>query len=297
MGEDAGLDSSGWELISNRPDAFGGSFHAILCSPNGTATCTWSFPDNVRNSDGELGDQGSSGWSYSVYAWIPNVVQNEFTDSAGSYLDSAGMPYPRTQDATYTITYKTGANTTTTDTITVDQSVAGNQGKWVLLGASYFDVVSVALSNIAQPDSTGVDSTGALTGVASQEGYVVADAIMIVPDTMGAFGYCTPVAEVTDTAGQLDATGIFAVNAANGRVLKFDIPAAVVPNTDSSGSIAPIAKVDWIYPDVRHSLTVTGSADADQPSLGPMGASPTYSYSSSNGGRLYIACLAARCSV
>ena len=67
---------------------------------------------------------------------------------------------------------------TTTQEVKVDQDDPTNQGKWVQLGGSYFNVSQVALSNLSA-------STTAVS--------VVADAVMIVPDTIGAFSYSTPV--------------------------------------------------------------------------------------------------------
>ncbi len=212
----------------------------------------------------------AAGLSYSVFAWIPAMLAGDQS---------------RNQAATYQITYQTGTGTAT-DTVYVDQTAS--PGQWTQVGGSYFNVSQVEVTN-------AVNSAGALDS-AGLPVCVVADAVMIVPDTMGAFGYCTPVANV-DSSGQTPATAIYAANS-SGRMLRFEIPPGWDPTLQTSlaeldgDCTAPVGKVDWYYPDVRHALQVTGSGDADQPSMGSLSASPAFSsltQTTGSGGSLYIA--------
>ena len=271
LGEDsAGLQTAGWQEIANRVDAFGGNFNAVQCNIAGDHISTWNFVQvnsaggtntPLRNLDGEVPVQGSGaagtanwqGWSYSVYAWIPNYIPGEFIDSNGNnqcVVDTAGDEgyYPRSQMATYTINYQTAPDSVASDRIMIDQSDSSNWGRWVKLGSSYFDVMNVQLSN---SDSTGNPS------------YVAADAVMIMPDTMAAFGYCTPVVSNTSDSTVSD-PGVFALNYA-GRVLKFEMQTNSLFNSTAYPFAAPPGQVDWIYPDIRHVFQVTGSQVADQP--------------------------------
>lgn len=249
----------GWQVESPR-EAFGGKFHYIRCVGTGGAvrTSTWTF-DEARRKKAEPG--GVEGLSYAVYAWMPAKTTGDLA---------------RALDATYTITYATAANPAATAVVKIDQDSASNQGRWVRIGSSYFNVSSVSLSNITQtlkPGKTANDYC------------VVADAVMIVPDTIEAFTYSSPVVNIQGDWEPAPGSGgsrplarrVFAATA-SGRILSFNL----LPGTIGD----PVATLNWIYPKVRTTLQVTGLADADAPSLGTIGASPAYD--NQNNGRLFI---------
>lgn len=248
-----------WTETVNRRDAYGGKFLSItpVSSGGNPESMVWDFPIDKRQEGGE--PSGSlEGWSYAVYAWIPAQL---------------GGDLPRIDDAVYTITYQkyesTGVTNATTR-VTVDQSRPRNQGRWVRLGSSYFNVSRVTLSDGTNMKDENGDPIPAGSRV------VVADAVMIVPETVGAFGYCTPVTDAPDSVS--NANMVFAVNGAGGRVIAFD----VFTQKLNSG----IGRVKWIYPKVRTKLVASSQADMDQPSLGECGSSPAYW---ADGDRLYVA--------
>lgn len=248
------LMAGGWTAAAPR-EAFGGKFHWVNCATEASPqpdrkTVVWDFPTDKRQLAGE---PALDGWSYAVYAWVPARL---------------GGDKARISDATYTITYQkysSGGAITDTVEVKVDQSLAANQGRWVKLGSSYFNVSAVSLSNLTK--TPGIDTS---------QFCVVADAVRIIPETIEAFGYSTPVVDVEAPGGVFGGdvvNNIFVGNSA-GRMLAFTaLPAE-----------SPIGRVKWIYPKVRSTLVVTGQADMDAPSMGEIAASPVYA-----NGRLYIA--------
>ncbi|MHB9038466.1 MAG: hypothetical protein ACYC64_17580 [Armatimonadota bacterium] len=250
--------------IRGRADAFGGDIQYT----SGSAPMRWSFTDlNLSRDSGRNG----AGWSYAVYAWIPPPGDGE--------------PDLRTLGK-YTISYTNSSGGLSSSTVTVDQSSAENQGKWVKLGSSYFNVSEVNLGKVEK-------ATGTPSG-----SIVVADAVMIVPDTIGAFSYCSPVAnlaanleEYPDTEGTFTSTvgdnmfadAVYAVTA-TGRALSFK----AMGGGGTAG--ARLCYTNWVYPAIRNKQQVTGDADADKPAMGAIGASPTF-HKGSTGGRLFIAAL------
>jgi len=238
---------SGW-TASNPAEVFGGIYHfvpGVATNSAVTSPVIWNFDLAAR----QLGGEPSEGWSYAVYAWIPARTSDE-----GSLL--------RAQDATYTITYDDGSTATAATQVKVNQALLDNQGKWVKIGSSFFNVQSVRLDN----------TVGVLASGKTPSNYcVTADAVMIVPETIDAFGYCSPVVNVeefyTGTVKN-NATQVYCTTA-SGRAIAFQ--------TWASSLTEPIGMVKWIYPKVRNVRNITGEADMDRPSMGQMGASPAYS--------------------
>ena len=245
------------DLTSNklRNDAFGGQYQWVQLS-TGPGDMTWDFSNKVSKT-GALG--GSR--SYSVYAWIPVAKGDEL---------------PRITDAQYTITYdggKTGAAPP------VNQKLVANQGSWVKLG-TWFGVQSVSLST-----KKGANDPA--------DSCVVADAVMIVPDTIGAFSYCTAATDVAldaDKIYQQDpgfrATAAFASTALAGRLVCFDLQQSLsnAANGDAVGY------VKWIYPTIRSTNVITDpntNKGGDQPDMGSVGASPTF-YEGQNKKMVYL---------
>ena len=235
---------SGWTEITGREDAFGGQFLTATCAKNGGTTVNWDFSSNLNLIAEPVGD----GYPYSVYAWIP--------------AQAGGSP-----DATYTITYVTqsaGSVSSGTATVHVDQSSIDNQGRWVKLGSSYFNVSKVTLSNSSAQDSPTSYS-------------VFADAVMIVPDSIESFGYCTPV--VQSSSSDITVQDVYAVTS-NGRMIDM---AAI-------GSKTGLGRLNWVYPKLRTKLTISGTSDQEQDALGEVGASLAYgSKTTSSGDALYVA--------
>lgn len=238
-----------------RNDAFGGRF-AWTLSGSGDSM-VWDFgaknlsmtrPDNIE------------GWSYNVYVWIP--VSKGFENAAsGNSL--------RTKGASYKVTYN-GANSAT---VHVDQASQSNQGKWVKLG-TYFNPEKVELD---PANSVGTNA------------YVVADAVMAVPDTIGSFGYSSPAVDIGKALDEYDAsdlaTRVFACTADQGRLLCFDL------SKSGSGNIPGAGAVSWVYPEIRTKKVISNpntNEGGDQPSLGQVGASPTYYVSNTGSGRVYL---------
>lgn len=228
-------------------EAFGGEYHIVPCSESDSApdAVVWNFTEQLRKNNG---GEPSEGLVYAVYVWIP---------------PAQGETRPRARDATYTITYVGSSGSTVTAEVRLDQSSVDNQGKWVQLGSSYFNVSKVALSTKTKQVESGRTAADYV---------VVADACMIVPSTIGAFGYCTPVVDIDSDPNPPApsptplASNVFVVSA-NGRALAFY---AGVTNTNKIGTLK------WIYPKVRTTAKVTGDADIDDPDMGEMGASPAY---------------------
>ncbi len=239
--ENEGLPMAGGWNASGPALAYGGINHYTSCvSDSGNASAvTWTFdPTADRVPAGEP----AGGLSYSVSAWIP----------------PPGSEGQRAPDATYTITFA-GSSGTTSQTVKVDQSDPTNQGKWVQIGGSYFNVSQVALSNLSASASVSV----------------VADAVMIVPDTIGAFSYSTPVADTNPADAVPTAENVYAASS-NGRVLGFSSMPAM-------GNYS--AHLNWIYPGVRTTLN-SGIDSEDKPSLGQIGSSLSLDL---NNERLYVA--------
>jgi outer membrane protein assembly factor BamB len=246
---------AGW-TPEQRGTAFGGKFHRVSCVPeSGTpTTVTWEFNRTTatgKNARQVAGEPVNGGWWYSVYAWIPPKTT---TDPL------------RARDATYTIDAE-GA--TTAAEVRIDQGLASNQGRWVKLGGSYYKVNSVTLTNVTRA-LFGRENAGDFS--------VVADAVMIVPETIGPFTYSSPVVNVENAATDIGSR-VYVVTAA-GRALSFDLQPPVAPDD------LPIGQCNWIYPSVRAS---DSAQDEDAPGLGYVGASPTFE--KANDGTLYIASL------
>ena len=212
---------TGWIRVSS-DHAFGTGYDA------GTGTMSWDFSDSVRKT---TEDGKGDGWSYSVFAWVPPVSSSE----------SGIRGY-----AKYKISYDGDSVS-----VNINQADLGNQGKWVQLGSSYFNVSGVTM------EKTSGD-------------IVVADAVMIVPDTIGSFSYSSPAADINKSLCTSpfddgdEANSIYAVTAA-GRVLSFEACPTAVDQTKK------LCKVNWVYPDIRHKKEVTGSDDAGEDPLGEVG--------------------------
>ncbi|MCX6345866.1 MAG: hypothetical protein NT018_12480 [Armatimonadetes bacterium] len=248
-----------------RNDAFGGQFRWAECTaadPAADKQMTWDFNPFTSKTGQPLVD----GWSYNVFVWIPVV-------KAGT---EGGKT--RATDANYTIYHHGG-----TTTIKVNQRLRVNQGRWVRLGA-FFNVTRLELSS---------KTTDMTTGKSEKDYCVVADAAMIVPETVGPFGYSSvatdvelSVDEFPSATGKQLATRAYACTATEGRLMSFNLE-------DSKPSNGNIGKVDWFYPAIRTKYNITdpnNNTGGDQPSLGSVGASATY-YNNVDKERVYIATL------
>lgn len=265
-----------WKPVTNRADAFGGSFRYLECVDTANAatadTCTWNFSSDDRL----LGrPDNTEGLAYAIYAWLPGP---------GGTGDKQ-----RSMTAIYEITYedKNGAQITTPVTVQVDQSIIKNQGTWVRIGSSYFNPSKVVLKNTAtpvKPPATGANaaSTNGIVNplaVGPSDYAVVADAVMFVPDTVEGLGYNSPVTDeekLTSGAGTAVAKHVYAMTV-NGRAMAFDV--------ETKDKSKAIGKLTWMYPSVR-TKRAPGASDVDQPDWGDIGASPAYSL-----GRLYVSTL------
>lgn len=231
-------------------DSFGGICHATTAADPANAgeirKVEWRFDDNDRKLAGE---PVTDGWSYSVYAWIPGPVS---------------ATADRVTDALYTITYENAAGSKVDAEVKLDQSDTANHGRWVKLGSSYFNVSKVTLSNATTVHKSNASSFK-----------VVADAVMIVPDSIDAFSYSTPVwNEEGDPAGRIFVAGT------SGRILSFSL-------MQNGNPALRAGTVKFIYPAVRTSRRITGQADMDKPGLGPISAS--LAYRQVDGKRLFAA--------
>ena len=242
MSETEAGASGGWketpELPSDpgRYDAFGGTFVSANATAVGSDADTLTYDISRTNSDpGEDAGSGSSGAMYAVYAWLPG--------------QAPGDP-PRSRDAAYGITsYDPSTGGTKTVWVRVDQSDQSdvppnvpkledpNVGRWVRLGGSYWNPEKVVISTESQ--------IGDVTRV------VEADAIMVVPDDIGAFSYSTPVT---------DGLRVFIGNT-NGRVYAFRL------SRPSSANRA--AKLLWTYPPVQ---TRNPASNPDESAAAPFGS-------------------------
>lgn len=242
-GDESAIQAGTWDRVGDRSDAFGGGFSTSVCQDSATATnnITWNFPDTERQNAGEPAGT-NAGLAYAVYAWIP--VQ-------------AGSEKARIPDATYTITYM-GSSSVTSAQVQVDQSSLANQGRWVQLGTSYFNVQSVSLSV-----GTGAHNYSQNAGTTPADYNVVADAVMIVPESIGPFSYSTVI---TDAGSTGIARKVMAANS-QGRVVGFDALGLITSHN---------AKTYWIYPQVRQTIAPTAGSAADSPSWGEIGASPAF---------------------
>lgn len=289
LGEKEAIREGAWNTHDLRPDAFGGSFDWAQCSSTQSAKMTWNFTDDLRKQGGEPTTASSGnvpGWSYSVYAWVPVHVGSDMNGKA------------RVSDAVYTITYLGEGGGETTATVRVDQASLANQGRWVKLGGSYFNVRSVSLSNVTSaqvvapvppgdippgdepPPPAPAQPAGSPTaqgGDPSAFG-VVADAVMIVPESIGEFSYSTVVTDAPSIDG--NANNVYVANT-DGRILSFDVRTQLLASR--------IARVKWIYPRVRSTLVITASEGYDDRALGEVGASLTFFRGSDGGPRLIAA--------
>jgi outer membrane protein assembly factor BamB len=204
----------------------------------------WDF-DRVR--DDARGGSTGDGWAYAIYAWMPPMRSGEAARTTVKYI----INHQGSKDSV---------------DVKINQALPENQGRWVKIGSSYFNVDFVTM--------------------------------MIVPDTIGPFGYCSPIADVgaplekyPTTEGTYNAIGggdiladhIYVVTS-NGRALSF-----AAGGSDKS-EVDPDRKclVEWVYPAIRTSKSVTGSGTDDMPSMGQIGASPAY-YDGPTGKLLFIA--------
>lgn len=249
------LAANGW--VAQPADAFGGKYHYVACQSDDTnaRTVEWTFDDDVRKAAGE--PSGDLGWAYSVYVWLPAVQPAET---------------PRTTKAGYTITYTGPDGKPATTKISVDQSNADNQGKWVRLGSSFFNVSKVSLDNVKAPSVPAIPNEPAASTY-----HVVADAVMIVPDTIDSFSYSTPVWNGKTDAG----ARIFAASV-SGRVLGFT-PVQEGDHAYKAGT------VKWIFPEVRTKRQPGGEADMDKTPFGQIAASPSFAPGSGGPDRLFVA--------
>lgn len=160
----------------------------------------------TQNSDSDSVVYSFSGLEhlyYNVYAWIPGPV----TSSS------------RVPDARYTIT--SGSTSVTTQ---VDQADQG--GAWANLTVNA--PIHSADGTIKVTLSSRTGQSGNLT--------VVADAIRVIPATIGGFGYCSPTVEKVDAS----AGRIYCANA-SGRIMALE----------AAGQDGYWTKTIWIYPAVR----------------------------------------------
>ncbi|MCE5315703.1 MAG: hypothetical protein ABFD49_07930 [Armatimonadota bacterium] len=232
-----GDPASVWVNASGLDEAFGGN---MAYTTNSSAIpMRWDFGTHRENTRYNEGNINGEGWAYSVYVWIPPATSESITRGTG----------------TYTITSENDPVS-----VKVDQSDVSNQGRWVQIGNSYFNVKQVSLEK-SYSDTT----------------MIVADAVMIVPNTIGSFGYSSPVVDVTkkigDTSVSGTATKVFAVTE-TGRALCFNAagttPAAGITSDEA------LCMVNWIYPRIRNTKSVTGSDTADADPMDSVGATPAY---------------------
>lgn len=257
VGDGTATKSGTWNEVLDRPDAFGGKFSWADCEDASAAAgkIEWKFPANVREAAGQPGGGSggsTAGWAYAVYAWIPV---------------RSGADKPRIHDATYTIYYYDNGGNRTKAEVTVDQASLQNQGKWVKLGSSYFNVDAVELSKGTRAHESKEAQDAGLTSPSDFS--VVADAVMIVPETIGAFSYSTVVKD-----DRLINGSVYAANGA-GRIVAFDAAGPLSSNN---------AITKWIYPAVRSTVAPSATDPGDAESLGEIGSSPVYTND-----RLFIA--------
>lgn len=260
------------DTLKLRNDAFGGRFMYAKCNNSQTASMTWNF-----NRAGTGDSSSGEGWNYAVYVWMPAIRPGDPT-------------YRRAKDAEYMVSYDGGSTKVHVDLsgINRDPSTPGNQGRWVKLG-SYFNVNSLTLINEIAPPGDGL----------SESDYcVVADAAMIVPDTIGSFGYCTPALNVMrPIGGNYDGTELaskaYMSTSVDGRIIGVDIQASLSNSKKTSIN----AKVDWVFPKIRTKKVIDDPhTEADEQSLGNIGASPTYLQYFDSGARerVYLPTLSGR---
>ncbi len=233
---------AGWTAVTAREDVFGGQFLFTNCDPANVRPITWTISEAARKAGGEPANP--AGWAYKVYVWLPANKGGE-------------MAAGRVSDAAYTVTYAIPGGTATKE-VRIDQNDPKYQGRWVDLG-SYFKPQQVVLTNksaSADPINLGV----------------VADALMVVPETMLGFDKCTAVADTNNPKDPTILASTVYLTNPNGRVLSMD---------------AKTGAVNWIYPTVRTKLVVTGSGDADQPNLGVIASSPSF-HNMIDGGKLFF---------
>ena len=259
--EDDSPNNPAWSVTTGRADAFGGSFHYIECvdSTSGSPTttpCEWDYSDTDR---GFSQPNGVEGLSYAVYAWLPGP------GGTGDKERSTG--------AVYEITYA-GTSGDETATVQVDQSSVENMGAWVRIGSSYFNPKKVVLKNLVNPTTSTTSSASKASAagakpmaVGASDYVVVADAIMIVPDTVEGLGYNSPVTDAAASTISSDsiATHVYCMTV-NGRALGFDVGQKTKYQ----------AQMIWAYPSIR-TKAKPGPSEVDQPDWGEIGASPAYS--------------------
>lgn len=228
-----------WQIESTRYDCFGGQFARAPVvqdpdptdgDPGGT-----SITYDISGTDSDPGDDAaetSDGHLYAIYAWMPGMAAGDL---------------PRATDAVYRITYYDAAtmNPAKTTIIKIDQSDEiddPNVGRWVRIGTSYWNPRKVELF------------TGSMIPDPVVTRYVVADAIMVVPEDIGPFSYSTAA-----TDGQ----NIYIGNT-NGRVYSFALNQA--------------GRLRWTFPQVQTKNPVTDlpTEGAASP-FGSIVASPSFS--------------------
>jgi len=245
--EDDATNIDGWVKTAVRADAFGGTFRYTPCSDGIAGNvnwCTW----NVAGTDLQnAAPSGAQGLSYAVYAWIPE------SGGTGGLL--------RSRTATYTITYQDkNGDANESATVTVDQGDPQVAGTWVKLGGSYFNPTQVTLTNTATPEVSATNPK-LVTDYA-----VVADAIMLVPNSIEGLGYSSPVTDAEGDPATTNAENVF-VMSENGRAMSFF--ASPLDNH--------VGHLNWVYPSIQTVRVITGPAMGDQPAWGDIGASMAYS--------------------
>lgn len=243
---------SGWDLpIKGRADAFGGDFISapvVATDPGAGGWVTYDIK-STTSDPGTDAAKTDTGHLYAIYAWMPGM--------------EAGDP-ERSSDAAYGVTYfDTATGASKTDWYRVDQSTikqpdeAGiedkNVGKWVRIGGKFWNPSEVAVS----PMSIAHDKASGRV--------VVTDAIMVVPEEIGAFKYSTAVS---------DGTKVYIGNM-NGRVYGLDLAPLSATNYTTH--------LSWTCPNVqtKNPANVVNPKEAGVSPFGSIVASPAIFISSS----------------
>lgn len=184
-----------------------------------------------------IGDAGSSGRSveysftglsqfyYSVYAWVP-------PQPAG---------YRWAHDAKYKVNAASGTSGggATDQTVYGDQSDCGSEQigpRWIRLPGSYLPQSGTIIVTVTNEQGGQTDPCSGASGRVA----VAADAIRVIPDSIGEFGYCAP---------SIVGNRIISANS-TGRIVAID---------------ASSHATEWIYPSVK-----TKQGESDTVALGGM---------------------------
>jgi outer membrane protein assembly factor BamB len=220
-----GVTSSGFSPVAaSDDDFFGQGYLAAPATPNAdTHSITYEFRDLDK-------------YYYNVYAWMPAVRPDEERLTAARYRvesDSGEATVQVNQDVC-----ERG------DAPACDCLPSTNGGRWVRVGGTAYlpknGVIRVTLTSRAIGSACNPSKTR----------QVVADAVRLIPEHLGPFGYASP------TAASLGGTvsRIFSANSA-GRIIALD--AAGAPDAST--------RMRWIYPATRRS-----SSEMDAEPLGGM---------------------------